>query len=113
MKVSQVLTSPEKWTKGVMAKTASRRMCNSTSHEAACWCLMGAAIRCTNANTGDACKAENTEQLTHPLRLAAGKLFPAHWRMCGFSLINFNDHPCTTFEMVQRVIQEAEKQNLT
>lgn len=43
-----LLSEPERWTKGVCARDARGFMTDSVKDNAVCWCLMGAANRVTN-----------------------------------------------------------------
>lgn len=46
MKVKDLLYSPTKWLKNSFAKDENGKVCHSTDDQAACWCVMGAIIRC-------------------------------------------------------------------
>jgi len=46
MKVRDLLSSPEKWTQGVIARDATGFGCDATDDDAVCWCLTGALVKC-------------------------------------------------------------------
>ena len=46
MKVKELLSSPEKWTKGCAAKDSRGMLCPSDDPRACRWCLIGALMKC-------------------------------------------------------------------
>lgn len=83
---------PERWTKGVLARDAAGKMCNSTSPRAACWCFSGARqLACTRlgADPGEVANFhERAEQ------------------RAGYSVPVWNDYPRRTFADVQKLLTE-------
>lgn len=67
MKIQQLLATPDKWTKGALARTKEgvptfellaecTTEYNMTNHpEAVCWCLKGAAVKCYPDNYNEIC----------------------------------------------------------
>jgi hypothetical protein len=95
MKPSELIDSPEKWTKGEYARDASGKSIDFSSNDAQCFCLRGAIYRLGDDN--DECR-----QNLHNLSRAVARLYPQFW-----GVTSFNDHPETTFEDVQKVLKEA------
>jgi hypothetical protein len=92
VKPSELLSSPEKWTKGADARNSNGNIVYTNSDDASCFCLRGAVILCRISLPTARTK----------LRAALTKLYPT------FSdYVDFNDHPDTTFEDVQKVLKEA------
>lgn len=46
MKVHELLSSPDNWTQGSFARDKNGKPVSFQSHEATCWCLIGALGRC-------------------------------------------------------------------
>jgi hypothetical protein len=46
MKAYELLSGPEKWTKGRLAADRDGDSCGPLSDRATCWCISGALIRC-------------------------------------------------------------------
>lgn len=105
MKPSELLDKPEKWTKGVPARTATGEQSPSFTSDAVCWCALGALTRC----------GVYDRKLKIKLGEIAAKLFPERVKDCKrislqqgiYFAAAFNDHPDTTFEDVRKVLIES------
>ncbi len=95
MKITDVLSSPERWTKGENARSADGKPAPIFGETAACFCLAGAGRK---ASRGD------WHEVRQILMRAADELYPGH-----AFISSFNDNPDTTFEMVYRVAQRADE----
>ena len=103
MKVSELLSSPEKWTKDWYFKDGNgNRISSWKDRRITCYCLMGAGFACYPDLSGETYH----DTLVEVIR----KLFPDRMKNCtqGNKVAYFNDHPDTTFEDVQRVLKEAD-----
>ena len=88
MKAYELLDSPEKWTKGVMARDANGEHVLHDSPNAVCWCMLGAIERCLNA--GGAARVRDVLEA----------------RGLGRSISGFNDS--TDYETMLSVLKEAD-----
>jgi hypothetical protein len=52
LKLQELLSVPERWTQHDMAKDASGRCVLARSHSAVCWCLLGAAQKVAEHESG-------------------------------------------------------------
>lgn len=100
MKVKDFLNSPEKWTRGVLAKGKFKRSINPESEEACSWCLLGAIIKCYD-NDLEKMKAKNK---IHQVLLTMGYIIQDSFD----AIVIFNDESTTTFEEIRLVIEEAD-----
>lgn len=91
MKISDILTGPEKWCKGFAAINESGQPCNADDQHAFSFCLLGAV-----------CRAYPPE-IRH---VARQKIF-AILERTQHNIADFNDDPETTFEMVLEVVRKA------
>lgn len=46
MKPSELLDSPEKWTKGAWGRCKDGSACDCRDERATCWCIIGAIYKC-------------------------------------------------------------------
>lgn len=91
MKLRELFSSPEKWTKGAMARTFEGRPVHSHHPDAVCWCFMGGKIKCYSSLTdeeSDAFYARITKRLIVD------------------SIIEWNDQ--ATFEQVKALVEELD-----
>jgi hypothetical protein len=77
-----------RWTKGVLAKTASGRMTYCESPDATCWCIVGAMYATSGDGLADIGAARH-----------------AVVRIVGRAEAQFNDDPTTTFADVVSVLE--------
>ncbi len=50
MKIKELLSSPDKWTKKMLARNEQGKEVAVMSSDAACWCLLGALCKCYDRN---------------------------------------------------------------
>lgn len=95
-----ILDKPEHWTKGALFRNDLDTALLSSSH--ACkFCLYGAYIKATRSNPVTPNQdVLLTTELHQAIRTVTGKAFPA--------IGSFNDAESTTFETIQKVINEFE-----
>lgn len=87
--IRELLAVPERWTKEVGARDATGKHVNSTSPEAVCWCLVGAAV--------------HFEIPTYPIERALGEAG-------GFGrsqITEFNDDEATTHPDILALLDRA------
>jgi hypothetical protein len=92
MKVRELLSSPEKWTKDVGARDAHGNMCFPTDKQAVCWCL-GEAIGLCYCNNRDHRKVR--ELVLYRIGRMA-------------SISPWNDAPERTYEEVKALVDELD-----
>lgn len=93
--VLNILSEPERWTKGANARDARRREVDIADPRATCWCIHGALLRVSGpVNIWPHCNASYD---------ALGYLY----RVIRKTESAFNDAPVTTFNMVQDALQKA------
>lgn len=92
MKVRELLTGPEKWTKGADARSESGYSVEPDSKAACRWCLYG-AINAAYPRTDDAIRA---------LKLVNAKLGESR------GICNWNDAPERTFDDVRKLVEELD-----
>lgn len=92
MKPSELLSDESKWTKFYFAKLPNGNGVHWSNRMAKCFCLAGALSRCGKSD------AVNLNRVYTVLQ----KLYPQH-----ASLVDFNDHPATTFADIKAVLREA------
>ena len=103
MKAYEVISSPEKWTKGTYARDSSGFPTGSRCSESVCWCAVGAltvAYGYSLNGVGDAYH-EALFKVEHKLR-EMGKGGPHGY------ITTFNDHPDTTYEDVYNLLKELD-----
>ena len=100
MKISDILSSDDKWTRNAFARDRYGEACDAQADGAVCWCLEGAMD-----------KAEYPEECYQDIRNAMYALFPS--RMAQYNdrevevVSSFNDDPLTTFGDIRRVLKQA------
>ena len=99
MKPSELLSSPEKWGKGHYAKTIKGLVTTTGDKDAYCFCLVGSFIRCFP----DVDAHEGVKVLVPAIE----KRFPERLTRPTDVVVQFNDHPDTTYEEVISVLKEA------
>ena len=92
MKPSEILSSPDKWTKGAYARTKTDTIVGVLDEEACKFCLDGALLRCGL-----------DWDIKTSLEQAILELFPTKSE----GIISFNDHPDTTYEDVLEVLESC------
>ena len=107
MKLTDLFTSPDKWTKGCSARDSKGVSLSPTSCNAVSFCLLGGMQR---LNDG-ARRVRRVRRVRQEIaiREAIRKLYPKQGTIANgrISIAGFNDHPDVTFEMIQDVIREA------
>ena len=91
MKITDILTGPEKWTKGALARSETGQTVYPTDEGAKCFCLIGAIIR--------AYPPELDSQVRQKIFAV---LDPKE-----HNISTWQDAPETTFEMVLEVARKA------
>lgn len=95
MTVRELLSDPERWTKGAWALNQAGAEVNAISSDAKCWCLVGAISRCYR-----------TDDEQQPIRDASAKvkalILDRH-----ATIVDFNDSPKTTHADILAVLDEA------
>lgn len=94
MKISEILSSPDKWTKEHCAKDSDGDPTNSSSPTAVCWCLAGAMNRMISLNE-DMFFSKTHFTLTEIVRSTTKHQ----------EISYFNDAPETTYEDVMKVVK--------
>jgi len=106
--IRAILSGPEKWTQGRMAKSADGGVAIPTTEKACCWCVMGAAAAvCPDGHTGKNGAEDNGARLA---RLLPGlpETDGATWYYSPWSkVIVWNDDPDTTFDMISAKLDQA------
>lgn len=94
MKAHELLATPDKWTKGTYAKTATGKAVPAKDPNAVCWCIYGALIKCYRDDEDRYVEAANKIQDVLLLRYNNPDIVP------------FNDR--RTHEEVLAVLKEAD-----
>jgi len=97
MKISELLNSPEKWTKGALARDKNDKYVGILSKDAASYCLLGALFYCYD----NKCIGKKWNKLNNAI-LEYG------FRCFGETVVAFNNHPKTTYEDVIEVVKLAD-----
>lgn len=92
MKIQELLSSPEKWTKGLNAKDKQNNCVSPWSENAVCWCIYGAILKCYSESL------KTTEEMVEKATYASG------WQV----LSAWNDAPERTFEEVKALIEKLD-----
>jgi hypothetical protein len=98
MKIFELLTSEDKWTRNQLARTKEGDACHPNCPEASCFCLIGAATRCY--------PGLERASVHESLRKVIKSLYPdaaGHWD----GIPGFNDDPSISFDDVIRVAKLA------
>ena len=97
MKISELLSSPEKWTQRSYARDALGGTVQTRSKDAVCWCLVGALLKCYS---GDAAFGDVNASLEAAIRRRQTKgTIP--------TLASWNDLEGRTFAEVRAIVEEA------
>jgi hypothetical protein len=97
MKAYELLSSPEKWTKGAYARDEEGVSISCKSPEAVQFCSLGAIERCY---------PNNPFPIMNKLDAVIKSKYGNEERRYG--LVTFNDAPETTYEQVIEVLKEAD-----
>lgn len=89
MTVKELLTSPEKWTRGESARDINGRPVMTDSKEAVSWCLVGALMKCYRGSK------------VAYLRTRIGNLLQ-------ISVEGWNDDPNRKFEDVKALVEQLD-----
>jgi hypothetical protein len=101
MKVRELLSAPEAWTKGYYANDKDGGMVYPESEEAVCWCLSGAINRCYSG-LSDRRFAEAK------LEASIRELFPnLKVHQHDSLIVAFNDHKAT-YGDIRKVVEHAD-----
>lgn len=100
--LSDILTGPDKWTKGRSAADIYDNVVLSSSRSACKFCI-GGAINRLGSGYDDECFVRSE------IRKSIRKLFPCRGGQMHdvIEIEAFNDHPDTTFEDVMKVIEDS------
>lgn len=98
MKVKELLSSPDKWTKGATARDTYGLRVFTKDKNAVCWCLVGATIKCycscTNTAADPNCKVKEIyEKINEKIDT---------------TITIWNDSPERTFEDVKKLVEELD-----
>jgi hypothetical protein len=110
-KISEVLSSPEKWTKGWEARDANRSCVPADSESAVCWCLRGAEVklgisgRLVVTALDLALSAHKDVAGRYGIELLTGPFLEGReiWRVA-----TWQDKPGRTFAEVQALLKELD-----
>lgn len=97
IRVRERLSSPERWTKDASARKADGGGTGSTSPDAVCWCITGAAHRESGEPYCD----------SFPLRLSFYRALTSPSAEDAEPVLQFNDSPSTTHAMLLERLDEA------
>jgi len=97
MKLTDLFKGPEQWCKGRFARNIKGESVQPDSVEAYQWCVMGRWLILA------------TKEPFNPLLQACNELFPTRKSTDFGTMSSFNDHPDTTFDDVQAVLERAEQ----
>jgi hypothetical protein len=95
MKVRELLSGPEKWTKRENARNKERLRCRESDPEAVCWCLIGAVNYCYGA-----CSLQ-AQTIRKSLRAMVGAKTVA-------GICDWNDAHERKFEEVKALVDELD-----
>jgi len=95
MTIQELLSSPECWTKGALARTREGRVADPQSDDAAAWCLLGALMKCYPETV--------VECLVEPIADHLGIMLADSNRR--FPLTQWNDHPDRTWDDVMHLVR--------
>lgn len=102
MKIKDFLDTPEKWTKGNIAKTVEGEPASPHNPEAVCWCLSGLIVKCYSSPNEDIIPYSKfykiRNKITEYLGVTRGS---AEW-------IRWNDAPERTFEEVKNLVEKLD-----
>ena len=101
MKPSELLSGPEKWTKGFYAKDKNLKHVSHISEDAFCFCIIGAIMHC------DPERADHAHDASKVMDKIVEKRFSQRLNRATDIVVQFNDHPDTKYEEVISVLQEA------
>lgn len=99
MKVRELLDSPEKWTKGAIARDSKGNLVSYNSPNAVCFCLLGAIYKCYASDKMNPDKM-NPDKLPLEIRKLIGSLL----NLRSDSISYFNDAPKRTFEDIKNLV---------
>lgn len=105
-----VLSDPERWTQGALARTASNRPVDVDDHEAKCFCLFGAIahVGVGLARSSDPTVTEDSDIAGS--FVAAGLVFDAIREMENYtelSVVSWNDNPDRNHAEVVQLLDTA------
>lgn len=96
MKVKELLSSPERWTQGFIARDLDGDGCGPTAAEAVCWCLTGALVKCYGRT-----RAFEMAGMFYPV-------IPANGGSHADDIVFWNDASERTFEDVRQLVTELD-----
>jgi len=91
MKISELLSGPEKWTQGAWARNQKGETVSAFDSSACCWCISGAIAKCYPA-----------DQFT---RICDQILRHLDYHLEEGSIFRWNDHLDRKFEEVKLVVE--------
>lgn len=101
-RVRELLSEPGRWTQGAKARTATGAECLALNPSAACWCLLGAMVKCAPGRT-DEVRADLTRALYSKV----------YWSLPYGFFTEWHDNPKTThadvLALLDRVIEDGER----
>lgn len=101
-RLSSILTGPDKWCKGSSARDEDGNPVLTTSRSACMFCIGGAIAKISSG-------INNKFLIRNKISKSIRKLFPGRGGQMHdvIEIEAFNDHPDTTFEDVQKVIEDS------
>lgn len=108
MKLSEVLRNEHCWTQRSYARDNDNEPVIPESSEAVKFCLLGAAKRIAGGDR----ESITFTKITDSIQTAINKCYPN--KVCTYTfggILSFNDSPTTTWNDIQRVVAEVDKQN--
>lgn len=115
MKLTDIISSPDRWTKNHNARDANNLAANYYDDNATCWCLNGALLKLhfgTKPNITQ--HGVDVKKLADAIRKLFSdrtqQRFPNTYHVVadGLLVIGFNDDVETTYEDIQKVLAEAQ-----
>lgn len=92
MKIKELFSGPEKWTKGHNAREADGTETFTHDQSARCWCLWGALIKCYHGLSEETSRISYLLQATIP----------------GGKVSQWNDAPERTFAEVKALVEKLD-----
>jgi hypothetical protein len=100
-KAHEILASQEKWVKNAFAKRKDGSRCNVANHAAFCFCTLGAIYRAYPYSVD-----QEIYKLADLIVRQKGESF--QFTYANECIVNWNDHPETTFAEVKKFLTELD-----
>jgi len=113
MKAHELLSSPEKWTKGAYARNYTDSYVYPRSGNAECFCMLGAIDHCYVKSNYFIPAIQTLYNLPETQKVVKilQRDYPHLFKEVGdinYPIARFNDHSKTTHEMILAVLKEAD-----